>query len=125
MRNFQQKRGWRSVMESKPIIIILGIFVLIFAWAVLRFMLKMQQTRENRMIAESKVAQLEKEKEKLSTDIAKLKTNEGVEESIREKFGFAKEGEGLIVIVDDKSSQNEKKDTEKGFFSFFKNWFRD
>ncbi len=111
-------------MQSKPVLALLAVLVLIFAWAVFRFMLKMDQTRQNRKAAESKVAQLEKEKERLSADLAKLQTIEGTEEAIREKFGFAKEGEGLIVIVDDKNSSAEKKKAEGGFFHFFKNWFK-
>jgi len=95
-----------------------------FAWAVFRFMGKMQMTRENRMIAHSKVTQLREEEKKLSTDIAKLKTEEGVEESIREKFGFTKEGEGLIVIVNDKNKEEAPKTESGGFFGFFKNWFK-
>ena len=81
-------------------------------------------TRENRKIAENKVQELELEKEKLSSDIAKLKTEKGIEENIREKFGLAKEGEGMIVIVEDKNPQTEQNDFSEGFFSFFKSWFK-
>src|SRR3989338_575841 len=98
MRNFQQKRGWRNILESWPILIFLGILVLFFAWGVIGFMGKMATTRENRKIAENKVAELREEKEKLSSDINKLNTDSGIEENIREKFGLAKEGEELIVI---------------------------
>ena len=84
---------------------------------------KMSVTRENRKIAENKVAQLEKEKEKLASDINKLKSQNGIEENIRDKFGLAKEGEGLIVILDDKNTAETSKENSGGFFSFLKNWF--
>ena len=121
MRNFQQKRGFRNILHSKPVLVLLGILVLFFAWGVTGFLGKMNITRENRKIVENKVAELQKEKEKLSSDIAKLKTDQGVEESIREKFGLAKEGEGQIVIVEDKNPPAITDTSSGGFFSFFWN----
>ena len=124
MRNFQRKRGLRNIMYSRPVLVLLSILVLFFAWGVINFTGKMEVTRENRKIAENKVAQLEKEKEKLSSDIAKLNSPSGVEESIRLKFGLAKEGEDLIVVVEDKNPPPAKDASSGGFFSFFKNWFK-
>jgi cell division protein FtsB len=124
MKSFQQKRGWRNILHSRPVLAILGILVLVFAYGVIGFMGKMSDTKENRKIAENKVVELEKQKEKLSSDIAKLKTGEGVEESIREKFGLAREGEGVIVIVEDKNAVEPKKENKGGFWSFFTNWFK-
>src|SRR5258708_1811966 len=103
MRSFQQKGVWRNILHSKPVLALLGILLLVFAYGVVGFFGKMRVTVENKNIAEKKVADLEKQKEKLSSDIAKLKTDSGVEESIRDKFGLAKEGEGEIIIVDDKN----------------------
>ncbi|KKR62440.1 hypothetical protein A2643_02505 [Candidatus Nomurabacteria bacterium RIFCSPHIGHO2_01_FULL_39_220] len=125
MRNFRKKRGWKNIARSKPVLALLAVLVLFFAWQVLGFMRKMQITIENRKIAEDKVAELEKEKEKLSADIAKLKTGEGVEASIRDKFGLVKEGEGVIVVLDDKTAPTAPKPNSGGFFSFlffWRNW---
>jgi len=127
MRSFQQKRGFRNILQSKPVLALLGILVLVFASGVIGFMGKMQVTIENRKIAENKLAELEKEKIKLSSDIAKLKTDSGVEESIRSKFGLAKEGESEIIIVEDKTTPEPVKEDSGGFFSslmFWKNWFK-
>jgi cell division protein FtsB len=104
MRNFQQKRN-KQFWQSWPILIILIILVLIFAWNVFAFWQKMQNTSKNRKIAEEKISQLEQQKERLSNDIAKLNTEKGVEEAIRDKFGLVKEGEGMIVIVEDQNKE--------------------
>ena len=104
---------------------LLGILVLFFAWGVVGFMGKMEVTRENRKISENKVAELESEKVRLSSEIAKLKTDNGVEESVREKFGLAKEGEGLIIVVEDKNppeTANARK--SNWFISLFTKWFK-
>ena len=124
MKSFQHKRGWKDILQSRPVLVLLGILVLIFAWSVFGFMGKMQITRENRKIAEEKLIELEKQKEKLSSDIAKLKTDEGVEESIRAKFGLVKDGEGVIVIVEDKNPPAVPQQESKGFWSFFTDLFK-
>jgi len=127
MRSFQQKRGFKNIVYSRPVLAVLLLLVVIFAWSVVGFMGKMQATIENRKIAENKIVELEKQKEQLSSDIAKLKTEGGVEESIRDKFGLAKEGEGEIVIVEDKNLLSAPVPASSGFFPFlffWKNWFK-
>ena len=123
MRNFQEKKGWRNVMQSKPALVLLGIVVLAFAWSVVGLVGKMRETVKNKTIVEDKIAELQQTKEKLSADIEKLKTEKGVEESIREKFGWVKEGEGVIVVVEDNSSNQTGQEPESsgGFFSWLKN----
>ena len=125
MRNFQDKKRWRGALLSKPVLVLLGIMVLIFAWSVIGLLDKMGETIKNKKIAEEKVAELQKNKEKLSLDISKLETDEGKEDSIREKFGWVKEGEGIIVVMDDKTSQQANTATQpSGFFSWLKNLFK-
>ena len=118
MRNFQPKKNWRSVLESRPILIFLSILVLFFAWSVFGFWGKMEETAQNKKIAEDKIAQLTTQKQKLASDIANLQTNEGVEASIRDKFGMEKAGEGMIVIVDNQNA-TAAAPTSSGFWSFF------
>ena len=104
---------------------LLGILVLFFAWGVVGFMGKMQTTRENRKIAENKVAELQSEKVRLASEIAKLQTDSGMEESVREKFGLAKEGEGLIIVVEDKNpSETPNEGKSNWFILFFTKWFK-
>jgi len=127
MRNYHKKRGWKNILQSKPVLAVFSVITLIFAFEVLSFMGKMEVTIENRKIVENKVAQLEQQKERLSSDIAKLKTQNGVEDSIREKFGLAKEGENIIIIMDDKNASKTEEVPHEGFLSsliFWKNWFK-
>lgn len=124
MKNFQQHRGYKSILHSRPVLFLLSCLVLFFAWGVIRFMIKMETTIENRKIAENKLIELKKEKDKLSIDIEKLKTSEGVEESIREKFGLVKDGEGVIVVVEDKTNTQVKVNNSENFFQKFLNYFK-
>lgn len=126
MRNFQQRKRWRNVVESWPVLIFLGILLLLFAWGIIGLLRRMQTTRENRIIAENKLHELEKKKETFTADVAKLNTQDGIEESIREKFPVVKDGEGLIVVVDEKIPPPPEDTSSGGFFSFLKfwNWFK-
>ncbi len=124
MRNFQDKHKWKHILESKTVLALLFIIVLIFAWSVFGFWWKMSETSKNKKLAEEKVAELQKQKDKLTSDISELKTSEGVEANIRDKFGLAKDGEGLIVIVDDKKQDTDGQASTGGFWSFFTNWFK-
>ncbi len=110
MRNFDRKVTWRSIAESRPVLMLLGIVILVFAWSVIRFWSKMEDTERNRRIAEERVMALRDKKDKLTQDISDLNTDEGKEKFFRENYGLAKEGEEVIVVVED---QKEEKAPER------------
>lgn len=125
MRNFQEKKGFKNILQSWPVLIILGLLLLFFAWGVIRFLVTLEETSKNKKMAEAKVAELTNSKEKLVTDIDSLNTDKGLEENIREKFGLGKVGEGLIVVVDDKNAVTTEKEGKKNWFSsLLDNWFK-
>src|SRR3989344_7785040 len=103
MRNFQRKRVWRNLMQSNPVLVLLGVLILFFAWNVFGLWNKMAETGKNRQIAEDKVTGLQQQKEELSFEIDDLNTDRGKERFFRENLGLAREGEGLIVVVEDKN----------------------
>ena len=121
MRNFQKGGKLKHIMQSKPFLIFLGVIILAFIYSMFGFIGKMEETSKNREIVEDKVLELEKSREKLDSDITKLKTEKGIEENIREKFGLAKEGENMILVVEDKNLPEVPKNTDSGgFFSWLK-----
>lgn len=124
MRNFQQKRMWRNITQSKPFLVIFGVIVLIFSWSVFGFWNKMQETVKNKKIVEDKVAALKQQKENISSEINDLNTDQGKERFFRENLGLAKEGENITIVVEDKNPTVTPKSTSSGFFSFFINLFK-
>ena len=65
------------------------------------------------------------QKDRLTRDINTLSTQNGVEEIIRDKYGLAKEGEGLIVITDDNNQTNTQNiQTNKSFLGYIKRLFK-
>jgi cell division protein FtsB len=124
-RDFQNKKTQKNVLYSWPVLVFLFIVLLFSMWGVFSFLLKMGDTSKNRNIAEMRVLELQKSKDKLSNDIESLKTDKGLEENIRDKFGLAKEGEGLIVVVDEKNAEAAPEEPGKSWFSgFWDNWMK-
>jgi cell division protein FtsB len=124
MKNFQEKNRYRKIIQSKPVLIILGICLVFFIFNIVQLTSKAIETKKNREIAENKINELQTQKSELEYKIQKLNTEKGMEENIREKFGLGKEGEGMIVIVDEKEKiKNEEIENSSKFLNFFKNLF--
>jgi cell division protein FtsB len=112
-------------MQSKIVLALLGILILLFVWNILGLWNKMGETSKNKKIAGDKVAALKQQEEKLSSDINGLQTDQGKEKFFRENYGLAKEGEDEIVIVDDKNPPAVSPPAlSSGFFSFLKSLFK-
>jgi cell division protein FtsB len=124
MRNFQQKRTWSNIFQSKPVLIFFGLLILLFAWNIWGLWNKMQDTEKNKKVIEDKITALEQQKNKLSSDINNLNTNQGKEQVFRQNFGLAKDGEGEIVILDDNSTPTPTPPQSSGFLGFLKNLFK-
>ncbi len=111
-------------MQSKPVLILLGILVLFFAWNILGFWNKMRETAQNKKIAEENLVSLQKQKDQLSSEINSLNTEEGKEAFIRENYGLVKQGEGEIVIVDNQNPPAAPPSSFSGFWNFLKHIFQ-
>lgn len=118
MREFSRKRKVRQVMFSVPVLILLFIILFFVAkgsWGVYKKYSLSKSELEN---SQSDLAALEEKKQTIENKIKKLQTETGIEKEIRSKFDVAKEGEKLIVIVEDKVAE-EILVEEKGFFGNF------
>ena len=124
MSNFQDKKSRKKFFQSKPVLVVLSLLLILFLFDVVKLASKASETKKNKEIAQAKITELQEQKVKLEADIQKLNTEKGIEENIREKFGLAKEGEGMIVIVDDESKSTEENlEKKSGFLEFFKKMF--
>lgn len=123
MRDFQSKKRFNRILESRPVLLILFLGLVFSAWNLLGFWSKMNETAKNREFAEEKFNTLRLSKEKLESNLGSLETDRGVEEVLREDFGLAREGEGVIVILEDETTEAEK-EPKRGFWGFWKGLFR-
>ncbi len=108
----QRKHRW----FYSPIILIAMICVCVFfATNVVTLMRKNKDTRLLKDQASRELTELENRRQKLEADIASLESERGQEEVIRENFQVTKEGEGVVVIVDDTQKSEEVEEKEESF----------
>ena len=87
---------------------ILVILILFAGRAVINVYGRYQDSLANLASAEKELATMENKKTALEKTTEKLKTEQGIEEAIRQKYQVATDDEQLIVIID----AQEKKTTE-------------
>jgi len=61
---------------------------------------KQREAYLNKINTEAKLEELSNRKRQLQAEVLHLKSSRGIEEEIRQQFEVAREGEGLIIIVD-------------------------
>lgn len=83
---------------------------------------KEQDSRALRREAEAQVAQLKEREASLRRDMAALKSERGVEEVLRQDYELAKEGEEVIVIVE--NTPPDPPEPEPTTLQKFENLFR-
>lgn len=104
MFDFHEKRKIRRILYSKPaiaFIFLLAIFMSVSTYSrfiVERDMAQKLQDHENTLNALKQRAQV------LGTKVDHLENERGIEEELRNRFDVAKEGEKVVVILDDKNT---------------------
>ena len=83
----------------------------------------MRETEKNKEIVEEKITLLKQQKENYSSEIENLETDKGKEKFFRESLGLAKDGEGLIIVVEDKNPPVAPEESSP-FWSFLKSLFQ-
>ena len=103
MFNFREKRIFERILYSKAMLGALSIlffFALSAVWGVYE---KYHEAKQNKDAARAEQESMAERVRSLESEVALLKTDRGIEKKIREEFGFAKEGEGVILIIPDEA----------------------
>lgn len=125
MLDFQQKRNIRKIIFSKLMLLVLLLLVVFVGKGVWRVYKSQVMSRDNLANVERKYEDLLDRKEMLEDSIKSLNTEEGIEEEIRQKFGVVKDGETMIVIIDNKNTSSKAVEMEDGgFWSKIVEWFK-
>jgi cell division protein FtsB len=82
--------------------------------------IKNKTSRENRDFSAKRLSDLEEREKMLEASIDNLSSDEGVEEELRKNFDIAKDGEGVIRVVDKTAEGASPTTTAKkaGFWSW-------
>lgn len=100
MRDFKKRRLVRSIIYSPltaSALLLATFFVLHAIWNISQTYI---QTKKGYEAAHEEFTELRGRKERIEERIDTLSTPRGVEEEIRNKFGFVKKGEGVVIIVE-------------------------
>lgn len=81
--------------------------------------------RTERDIAERSLEELRMRTEELQVSLVRLKSDQGIEEEVRQKYTVARKGEEVVVVIDEqaKKSENGGVYTGGGFWKRFGSFF--
>ena len=115
MLDISQKRKIRSVMYHKATLVSLFLLVVLFAhstWVVYQKKRASSELKNTSLVA---VVTLEARDRELNSKIQTLETEPGIEAEIRSKFTVAKNGENMVVVVEDTATPNSTSTPSRNF----------
>lgn len=127
MAEFQTKKDSRRIWHSPLMLFVLLTVLLIFMYNMIGLLEKARETSQKREMVLSQMNSITERQQIEEKNIAKLQTDSGIEETLRDKYHLVKEGEQMVVIVDqdaDKLNKKEEKSSKLGIMHFFKNLFK-
>lgn len=127
MFDFHEKRKIKALVYSWPMIIVLLVPIGFLSVSVYERYQKERETREKRVEQQAELELLEARAARLEEKVEHAKSDEGIEEEIRSRYDVAKEGETVVVIVEEEQSDTREHTTlqtkeKKSFFDWLKFW---
>jgi cell division protein FtsB len=101
MREYKQKKKIKKRIFSKVSVVILLILFVLLVRATWSVYIKSAESAANLARVNKSLTEAEKRQVALKKETERLKTEQGIEKEIRHKFQVSKEGEKVIVIVND------------------------
>ena len=126
MAEFQKKQNKNKLIYSPLMLFGLLVIVLIFMYNMIELVEKSRETAKKRDLMIKNIESLQARENAIKNEIANLETEKGAEEAVREKYRVVKEGEKMVVIVDQEANAESAVSTvahKKGLLEFVKNLF--
>ena len=102
------KRNKKNSFWSSPLALLaLFVIVVIFAYNITDLVKKNHETIKKNDLIIAEIDALKKKESDLQKEIDGIKTEQGIEEAIREKYQVVKNGEKMVMIVDEEKSKTE------------------
>ncbi len=125
MSEFNRKNR-NNIWHSPLVLFVLFCVLVLFAYNIVGLIEKERETTKKKDIILSDIETLRGREKSLTENIEKLKTEEGIEETIRDKYQVVKEGEKMVSIVDQEKEENIQKDmiVNHGLWGWIKRTFK-
>jgi len=118
MEYLKKRQKSRKRLYSKVTLGVLVLVLIVMIHPTWKIFQKSRESKMNLERAEAELVDLEIRKGRLAANVAYLNTEVGRDQEIRNKFGVAREGETMVVIVrDEHESTDGETVPERGFFS--------
>lgn len=118
MKETQAKhRPKKPFIYSWFFLFVMFVVVVLLARGTWGIYMKERESRHNAAQVQEELQALKERRDSLLEETNELKTEQGVEKALREKFQVSKANEKVIVIVDEK--EKEEVPQEKGVFGAF------
>ena len=126
MREFDQKnktRRARRLLYSTPVLFLMVIILCTGMVKVYGIAQKADDTRNSLSEVSQNYEKLKIRDNYLQGSIAALKTKEGIEAKIREEYGYVKEGEEMVMVINNKTLPPQEEEEEVlGFWAGLLDW---
>jgi len=124
MSEFKKKKKY-DFWHSPLALGILFCLLVIFTYNMIGLIGKEMDSSKKKSLILDQINTLKDRESSLLSNINKLKTDKGIEEVIRDKYQVVKQGEKLVVIVDDNNKVLTSTDatTYHSFWGFIKKMF--
>ncbi len=106
MFDFYEKRKLRNLLFTRVTAGILLVAAGLLFWSAYGRFTAEQETREKRAESFTELNRLKERAAALESKVERMESERGMEEEIREQFDVAKEGEQVVVIVDEHDDRN-------------------
>lgn len=117
MREFEKKRKIKSRIYSTFSLIVLLIIAILILRGTVGVYLKHSQSQDKVDELSEQIQDFEKRKIYLEEQISDISSEYGVEKELREKFNIAKDGEEVIIILDDEGNEKEPNEPRGSFWT--------
>ena len=109
MFDFHEKRRIKSVLYSKTTFVLLVMVAILLLTSVYNRLIVAQETKTKLEERKEDLEALEMRAEVLRAKVEYLENERGIEEELRNRFDVAKEGERVVIILEDKEEKKDKK----------------
>jgi cell division protein FtsB len=121
MLPFQERKKFRKILYSKASILVLLVALVLVSRGAWQVHEKAAIARTERNESARMLADLQDRNSALETSLVRLKSDQGIEDEVRQKYAVARPGEEIVIVVDEssKKSKNGDEALQKSFWQRF------
>lgn len=106
MDELRKKQKLKKRLYSWPALLVLGFITFIFVRGTVIVFEKKAESAQYVTALQQKADTLRTQETQLESNIAGLKTEAGLEKEVKEKYNVAKDGERVVILVDQKGGSS-------------------